>query len=481
MRRLLAALASSLVLACTPVDVTSSTPCLHTDRELRRTLEGHPETVDLLIVLDDSSLGRIDEVNGAIARLTRSLATGDRDGDGRREVPALPLRVAVVTSHLGVAGHDVPSCTDGRFGALGDDGVPRSGDPSCGGSSPVITFEPGDDADAFVEAVACAARVGTSGCGWEQPLEAALKALMPTHDAADLVFPRGLPMFREGAGHGFAEYDDFAVPYPPLLAAVIVTDEDDCSVEDVSLFDPAAYDGEPLETRCRDHRDALHAIARYVEGEHGESGLLGLRWQPDDLFIAALVGAPLDALEPDAGGDYDGVLAHERMQLVPDPTQPSRVLPSCSGPGITAFPPRRIVEALDDLDDARVPTFLRSICAPDLEPSFDALGEALGNRILGARCQYGITSGCVVEESLPEGMTCDALPGRTRRTIEDGRQVCELARVPYGSGEPGWALVDAFCPPGASTIHLELAPVPGAYYEGTCPHTLGPDGGTCFE
>ncbi|AKF04955.1 hypothetical protein DB32_002104 [Sandaracinus amylolyticus] len=443
------------------------------------TLEGRPESVDLLVVLDDSSLGRIDEVNGAIARLTRSLATGDRDGDERRDVPALPLRVAVVTSHLGAAGHDVPSCTDGRFGASGDDGAPRPGDPSCGGSSPVITFEPGDDADAFVDAVRCAARVGTSGCGWEQPLEAALKALAPTPDAADLVHPRVPPLFREGTGHGFAEYEPFT--YPPVLAVVIVTDEDDCSVEDVSLFDPAAYDGEPLETRCRDHRDALYSIARYVEGEHGETGLLGLRWSPDDVFVAALVGAPLDALEPDGGGGYDAVLAHERMQLVADPTQPSRVLPSCSGSGITALPPRRIVEALDALDDARVPTFLRSICAPDLEPSFDALGDALGDRILGARCSRAIIAGCVVEEVLPEGMTCDALPGRTRRTIEDGRQVCQLARVSYGSGAPGWALVDAFCPPEASAIELEIVSPPGADYRVACPDSLAPDGGTCFE
>jgi hypothetical protein len=65
------------------------------------------------------------------------------------------------------------------------------------------------------EAFACSAQVGTGGCGFESPLEAARWALDPARKA----------------NPGFLRPDS-------LLALIFVTDEDDCSAKNPKLFDP---------------------------------------------------------------------------------------------------------------------------------------------------------------------------------------------------------------------------------------------------
>jgi len=66
------------------------------------------------------------------------------------------------------------------------------------------------------DAFSCIAQLGVQGCGYEQPLEAARRAL----DRQTNVNP------------GFLRND-------PLLAVIFITDEDDCSAANQGIFDPS--------------------------------------------------------------------------------------------------------------------------------------------------------------------------------------------------------------------------------------------------
>lgn len=71
------------------------------------------------------------------------------------------------------------------------------------------------------EAVGCLVEMGIDGCGFESPLEAMRRALDGSH-------PENAGFRREGA----------------LLAVIFLTDEDDCSAFDRTIFDPAVDSGE---------------------------------------------------------------------------------------------------------------------------------------------------------------------------------------------------------------------------------------------
>src|SRR5262249_17054929 len=94
-------------------------------------------------------------------------------------------------------------------------------------ASGVTNLPPGQD---LAATFACMASVGDKGCGFEQPLEAAYRAL---HDPP----PENAGFLRSEA----------------ILAVIYVTDEDDCSAPpDSTLFDPARVDtyGALLSYRC---------------------------------------------------------------------------------------------------------------------------------------------------------------------------------------------------------------------------------------
>jgi hypothetical protein len=75
----------------------------------------------------------------------------------------------------------------------------------------------GDSSDPG-DVLACAAMRGNAGCEHEAPLEALRRALERMHDASDPAYG-----FLRRSAH---------------LVIVIITDEDDCSVQDASAFDP---------------------------------------------------------------------------------------------------------------------------------------------------------------------------------------------------------------------------------------------------
>ncbi len=338
------------------------------------------DELDLLFVIDNS--GSVWEQQASLAeqlpRMVTALGTGDLDSDGERDFePPRSVHVGVVTSDMGVGGFDIPTCEEAE---LGDDAILLdAGDLSIPGCVPgdysFLDYRPGYDPVAFAEDLGCMVRAGRDGCGWEQPLEAALKAVTPS--TSPTRFAMDTTGHADGANVGFMRQD-------AVLAVVLLTDEDDCSVADPELFDPSSgtYEG-GLNLRCFDHPAAAHPVARYVDG------LLAVKEQPGQLVYAVIAGVPADLAAEGVGNEE--ILADDRMQQVLDDADPDRLRSSCTKPdGTVAYPPRRMVEVARGLRDRGAQTTVQSICEADLAPAVDAVLRALAD----------------VDVSLSDGLLC---------------------------------------------------------------------------
>ncbi|MCB9592745.1 MAG: putative metal-binding motif-containing protein [Sandaracinaceae bacterium] len=335
--------------------------------------------VDFLIVMDTSNSMSEEQVALALQlpRVVEVLKSGDIDGDGVPEAePITDLHVGVITPDLGSGDFNVPTCEMG----FGDDGILQttSGAPlDCRGfmieGPPFLSFTPEEDAGdiaQFTQDWACLVRAGTGGCGFEQPLEAALKALTPA--ASTLRFRDDTLGHGDELNRGFLREDS-------ILVVLVVTDEDDCSAEDPELFWPASPEyTSDLNLRCHEYADAVYPVSRYV------SGLLSLRGA-DDLILGVVAGVP-EELVPMHGidADYGGILADSRLEERVDSASGTRLEFSCSIPGRgAAFPPRRLLELAEGLQARGSTTVLSSICSRD---AYTNVAEA----ILSAAVEHGV-------------------------------------------------------------------------------------------
>jgi hypothetical protein len=429
------------------------------------------DKVDLLFMVDNSN--SMDEEQRSLGeqfpRLVRVLATGDRnpavdaDGDGDPDnvgddFPAVrDLQIGVISSDMGTGGFRVPTCSESNFG---DNGVLRtSGNTAIMGCSATypsfLRFRPADggSADQFAMDVSCVARLGTGGCGFEQQLEATLKAITdPACTEPYCTFNMGT---KGHAGPGGSN-DGFVRP-DSLLALVLVTDEEDCSALNPELFNPmsSVYTGD-LNLRCFSYTEAVHPITRYVDG------FLASRIAPDLLVYAVIAGVP-PALTTDTAS-YQQILDAPEMQERIDPTMMTRLAPSCNVEGLgVAFPPRRLVQVAQQLDQRGSNGIVQSICQSDFTPALDAIIAKIAD-VLGGTClpralnpdETGFV-GCEVIETLPlmgEFTRCDQINGREQLagldgTAPNGAQVCRVTQRPAVGGvaptEPGW-YYDNFSP-----------------------------------
>ncbi|MBZ0121967.1 MAG: hypothetical protein K8H88_33545 [Sandaracinaceae bacterium] len=327
--------------------------------------------LDVLLMVDNSNSMGEEQVSLAVQlpRMARILATGDLDGDGVQDFPALhSLHIGSVTSDMGTAAFTVPTCANSNFG---DDGVLRtagdSRDATCGASySPFATLGESASAseiDAFVEQVRCTAAAGVGGCGFEQQLEAVLKAVTPASSPTRF--------FMETTGHADGANAGFVRP-SSILATILVTDENDCSLAVADLVNPmSTVYTEDLNLRCFHHPEAQHPVSRYVDG------LRALRSDPQDVIFATITGVPVDL----SLSDPATILADPRMTEALDPTMPNRLVPSCDVPGRgIAFPPRRILETAQGFGAQAV---VGSICQEDFTPLMDAILTRVARRVAG--------------------------------------------------------------------------------------------------
>jgi len=332
-------------------------------------------SVDLLFVVDNSGSMSEEQLSliAQFPRMVTILGSGDLEGDGVEDFPPVrSLRVGVITTDLGggeVMGAGCPP--------LGDDAILRSGrvppPMGCGRTYPKFTtFRPDGDVplEEFAQDFRCVAQVGIAGCGIEQPLEAALKALTPS--TSDLTFAGGT------TGHGDGENDGF-LRRDAVLGIILVTDEDDCSIADGDLFNPESTRYEGLLRCFLYEREALHPISRFLEGYRR------IESDPDRLVVAAIAGVPPDLLTPGVPPDYAAILSDPRMVRRIDPDDSRQLAAACEVEGrVRAVPPRRILEVLQSFGPSGT---VQSICQESFDGALVGIIERLGRAIRRVECR----------------------------------------------------------------------------------------------
>ncbi|MCB9596089.1 MAG: hypothetical protein H6719_25430 [Sandaracinaceae bacterium] len=334
--------------------------------------------VDLLFVIDDSrSMAQEQELLAESAPLfVRTLASGDLDGDGSLDFPPVTdLQVGVISTDLGwvrLRGDELvaTSCLSPDGVPGGRDGLLQPIDPTRVGCEGMPTqfflrYSDGDSIDAFERSFGCMASLGVDGCGFEQPLEAALKALTPSTSPVRFL--------GDAVGHGDSLNAGFLRP-GSILAIVVVSDEDDVSVADASFLE-LGEERFVLEDGWR------HPIARYVDG------FAALRADPAHVVFAAIAGVPPELSGPiDTPERADAILADSRMQRRYDPDSGTGLRPACTSSGGSATPPRRLVEVARGMAGRAV---VQSICEDDFRPAVAVIAQRLGELVETTWCVDG--------------------------------------------------------------------------------------------
>jgi hypothetical protein len=397
--------------------------------------------LDILFVIDTSS-SMAQEQASLVQNFDRFMAVlGDLPG-------ASSLHIGVVSTDLGAGPHGISGCDEqGQGGVL--QSTPRV--PDCPAPQDAFlrevrrldgTVERNFEGE-LAEAFSCIARLGAEGCGFEQPLEAMYRAL----DGSN---PGNAGFLRETAH----------------LAVVFITDEDDCSVFDDSLF-AGAQDwevdlmeplsamlcfesgvrcspdtpGEPgVKTDCQPRQDSshVHGVTRYVDF------LKGLKADPDMVMVAGITG-PAGPVEVIAGAGDGAELA-----------------PSCQSATSTALPPVRLAAFLDQFPQRSTHA---PICDENLEDALVVVAQSMAE-VLSYPClqgalhdtdgdpSNGVQPECLVSEVDQVSGTSTALPA-CNDPVTPGNAPCYVLEQDATCEESGLSI---------HTIYDELEPALASVY-----------------
>jgi hypothetical protein len=405
-------------LACPARDLGPVVPVVQSGTKIIIT-QPESDAVDLLVMVDNSSSMAQEQANLTenFQILLDTLTSPPADKPGGRPLVG-DLHVGVISSDMGTGGFAVQSCLDSIDG---DDGVLRnlpSASPAldCEESYPTfLSFdaEAGDDPAAMNAAFSCLATLGTEGCGFEQQLEAVRKALTTHADGANAGF------LRDGS----------------LLAVLLVTDEEDCSIrpDGSDIFSG----GGGLGLRCYTHREQyVQPVSSYVDD------ILALRAdKPERLVVAAIVGIPQNTLHgcnltDMTEADFQCLLNLPAMQETIDQSaegKGERLTPSCSaGPRGEAFPPRRIVDFVRQVSATTNSGIIRSICEDDFQPAMEAITKLISTRVEQACVARPLVANgdgqvaCIVQEQLATTEPCG--PGRIDKGVLNGKRLCQICQ-----------------------------------------------------
>ena len=335
------------------------------------------QELDILFLIDNSGT-MYEEQASLAAELPRLLAALGTGGD-----PDLPIRFEPPSSiHVGVITTDMGTGPTGYCGSeFGDDGVLRTegnpADPTCAATYPSWLDSAVDPPSTLGASAACVTGgVGTSGCGFEQHLDAMLKALTPSTS--------GVTFSGSTVGHGDEANAGFLRPDSVLLL-IALSDEDDCSAIDPTLFDLDNPALDPnLSLRCFRHPELVHPISRYRDG------LLQLRaTRPDRLIYAPIVGVPVDLVPSPTdplAAQLEAVLADSRMQETVHPMDSTQLTPSCqiTGRG-KAFPPRRMLQVAAELDRGGARGVVGSLCQASFATAIEGIITVTGSALDACR------------------------------------------------------------------------------------------------
>ena len=377
------------------------------------------QKLDLLFVVDNSnSMAQEQEaLKAAFPRFIEVLTRGRRsDDDPKPFAAATDLHLGVVSTDMGIPGVNFGSNTNCNSSG-GDDGklqhIPRGA--GCTGMYPTF-LSYGRDLDPTHAAFdfGCIAALGTGGCGFEQQLEAPLKALWPSifKDApGNVVNPnpilflsttsqgtlgRGDLPLAQGGNLGFLRNDP--AQGLSLIAIVLVTDEEDCSSRTTEHLRPkeqysmdSPYYAQDLNLRCYYNPQLLYDVSnRYLKGfqllRQGNEQLVLFAGVPADLVDKVALEAVNFSDDAQRTAFYDRILSDDRMREKIDPNaQPGQgaLQPSCArldrtGNMATAFPPRRIVSLAKGFGENGM---VQSICQDDFATAFDPIIDMIANRL----------------------------------------------------------------------------------------------------
>jgi len=418
-------------IACPNRDLGPVMPVVQSGTKIK-IVQAVSDAVDLLVMVDNSNSMAQEQANltSNFAILTSALTNPpDDNGDGQPDHPPVTdLHIGVISTDMGTGGFAVQTCRDA---VDGDDGIlrntPSGAVAGCDDSyPPYLSFDEGGDAEALANDFACIATLGTGGCGFEQQLKSVRKALT---------------VHTDGANAGFVRDNS-------LLAILMVTDEEDCSVrEDIGnatdIFNTQLALG-PLNLRCYNHREQyVEPVDTFVDA------ILGLRADaPDRLVVAAIVGIPPGTrhqcnLSNMTDADFQCLLDLPDMQEVIDNSaegKGERLTPSCDEAGTgEAFPPRRIVQFVREINEVGHNGIVRSICDADFRPAMQAITNLIQAKVLGACLARPLDineSGqvkCIIQEETVTADDCG--PGRIDLGLVNGHRLCQICQE--GDGQPG--------------------------------------------
>ncbi|MBI5486350.1 MAG: hypothetical protein HY905_03360 [Deltaproteobacteria bacterium] len=438
--------------ACMDRDLTTMDPVVQavTTYEVVQPPSGK---VDLVVVVDNSR--SMQEEQAALvanfpALIDELMAPSDPD-----HTPVIDLNVAIVSTDMGSAGYQLSTCSEGLWGYdRGDDGcflhTPRTAGSGCLVDYPGFLRRNPDNAGSYPLSdmgrdFGCMATLGTNGCGFEQQLEAARKGLVDHTLAGD-------------CNAGFLRNDS-------ILAVVVVSDEEDCSVADTHILDPEAdaiYGHANI--RCYIHPEMLKSVTDMV------GQLRGLRGNARDFVMAMIVGVPMGSVCENTGDRVANCLELPEMQYVLDGTG-TNIIPVCHHPlgWGAAVPGRRFIQAAQEIGSNAL---VRSICNEDWRPAMtgilDLIQGALDNVCFPhelALDPVTCRADCNIVELLSDDRSCPA--GRVEAdppTETDDRGVIhrrcvilQADRVPAGDGtcpitaDAGWYYI----PRAQSTAHCD--------------------------
>jgi hypothetical protein len=279
-------------------------------------------SIDILIVWDNSGIGETLQ-----ERFLESLHALED------EVPSnSDIHVAALTTDMGSGDHPNAMCDE-----IGEDGILRE----CSISGEYFVEGKGEVVRNYLD---CVLPESETGCAFEMFFEAAWRALS-IHSQSG------------GENDGFLRQDS-------IIVIVFVGNEDDCSTDDFSIFDPSNESLGSLNTRCGLYNDRLTDIQLYIER------FRSLRpGCPERVVTAAVTGV---------AEDWRGNLDAPELEPTIDEGERNCLIRVCYGdqPDIWADPAPRIAEFVATITGN---TTIASACAEDYVQALTDLGQRISN------------------------------------------------------------------------------------------------------
>lgn len=313
--------------------------------------------VDLLLVLptdwSNSYIVEFVTERGGTTLLEELLNPTMNPDTGSLARPAESLHIGVTSMDLGVGGYNLGTCVDQPDGDQGVLLISDERSHECWDATahdceedicPWILIDYAPEREAATRYLWCTTDFGPNGCAWEQPLESAIMAL------TDRSAP-GQP------NDGFLRED-------AVLAVIFIIDEDDCSVSDLSFFDPNDTTlPPPSGPRCMTHPERLFSVESYF---NRFSNVGVERGKP--LVLTGIIGIPNDGLWV-PGDPIEQLYALQQI----DPESPESLMRlECGAWYITPSP--RIAELITMFGDDG---YMASICEEDWSDAFMGIARTI--------------------------------------------------------------------------------------------------------